>query len=69
MTSEIDHNGLAVSAPGRQPPAGSGGRAGRRTLALALLLLAGALAGCSIGITNQAPSAGGCVGEPARVYC
>ncbi len=38
-------------------------------LSASVMLLALLLTGCSIGITNQAPSPGGCVGEPARVYC
>lgn len=37
---------------------------------LALLLCAGMLlSGCSIGLTNQVPSPGGCTGEPSKVYC
>ena len=38
----------------------------RFVLCLALLVMLG---GCAIGITNQAPNPGGCVGEPARVFC
>ncbi len=38
-------------------------------LSASVMVLALLLTGCSIGITNQAPSPGGCVGEPARIYC
>lgn len=37
---------------------------------LAMLLLAvPLLGGCSFYLTNQTPPPGGCVGEPARVFC
>lgn len=37
----------------------------------AILWLLGSLAlsACSIGLTNQPPSPGGCTGEPHKVYC
>jgi hypothetical protein len=33
------------------------------------LIVSFMLSACSVGITNQQPSPGGCTGEPHKVYC